>query len=180
MIGRIVGVVVLGIAAAALPAGQALGATTDWPQYLHDSQHSSVSATTAFTVANASQVHQLWQFAPAAVSGEPTPTLDASPTVVGQRLYIGSNAGVFYALNASTGAVVWQRSLDTSAKLTCAARGITATAAVANDPISGVRMVYAAGARYLYALKAGSGKVAWMTMIGPPDPAGQNANYNWS
>ena len=139
-----------------------------------------MSLATAFTTTNAVQAHQVWHFTPAAVSGKPKPVLDASPTVVAGRIYIGSGAGIFYALNASTGALVWKRALDTQPKLTCAARGINATAAVLKDPVTGVATVYAAGARYLYALKASSGAVVWKTLIGPPDPAGQNAYYNWS
>src|SRR5438552_10255765 len=56
----------------------ATAASGDWPQYLHGPQHSSVSATTAFTTANAAQAHQLWRFTPGTVAGKPAPLLDAS------------------------------------------------------------------------------------------------------
>ena len=161
-------------------ASSAVGATGDWPQYLHGPQHSSASLTTAFTLANAAQTHQVWHFTPSVVSRQPPPKLDASPTVVGGKVFIGSEAGVFYALNASTGRVVWKHSLDTQAHLTCPASGISATAAVVKDPVSGALTVYAAGARDLYALNASNGALVWKTMIGPPDPAAQNASYNWS
>jgi outer membrane protein assembly factor BamB len=163
-----------------LVPGSALAATSDWPQYLHGPQHSSVSLASAFTVTNSAQTHQVWHFMPGAVAGKPAPKLDASPTVVGGKLFIGSEAGVFYALNASTGRLVWKRSLDTQAHLTCSASGISATAAVVKDPVSGSLAVYAAGARDLYALNASTGALVWKTMIGPPDPAGQDASYNWS
>jgi outer membrane protein assembly factor BamB len=165
--------------AAALPA-PALAATTDWPQYLHGPQHASVSTATAITAANAASVHQLWHFTPAAVSGKPAPKLDASPTVVGARLYIGSEAGVFYALNTATGAVAWKRQLDVQAASTCAADGISATAAVVPDPTTGTLTVYAAGARDLYALNASTGAVIWKTMIGPPAPPMVAGLYNWA
>ena len=71
------------------------------------------------------------------ITGEPAPRLDASPTVVAGRVYIGAESGGFYALNESTGAVVWSRQLDTEPNVTCPARGITATAAVEPDPVDG-------------------------------------------
>jgi polyvinyl alcohol dehydrogenase (cytochrome) len=122
----------------------------------------------------------VWHFTPGAVSGKPPPKLDASPTVVGARVYIGSESGVFYALNAATGAVAWKRRLDVETGSTCSADGISATAAVVPDPSSGTLTVYAAGARDLYALDAASGAVVWKRMIGPPDPPMVNGSYNWS
>src|SRR5215470_4439635 len=123
--------------AVALAAGllpQATGAARDtaaldWPQFLHDPQHSSVSQATAFTLANAGSVTQVWHWKPPVISGQAAPHLDASPTVVAGRIYIGAESGGFYALNESTGAVEWSRRLDT-----CPRRGITATAAVEPDP----------------------------------------------
>ena len=167
------------VIAAALPA-PALAASTDWPQYLHGPQHASVSTATAITTANAASLHQLWHFTPAAVSGRPAPKLDASPTVVGARIYIGSEAGVFYALNTATGAVAWKRQLDVQAASTCGADGISATAAVVPDPTTGSLTVYAAGARDLYALNASTGAVIWKTIIGPADPPMVDGSYNWA
>jgi polyvinyl alcohol dehydrogenase (cytochrome) len=167
------------VIAAAVPS-PALAATTDWPQYLHGPQHASVSAATSFTPANASSAHQIWHFTPAAVAGKPAPKLDASPTVVGGRVYIGSEAGVFYALNAATGAVAWKRQLDVQTASTCGADGISATAAVVPDPTRGTLTAYAAGARDLYALNATTGAVIWKTVIGPPDPPMVDGSYNWA
>jgi outer membrane protein assembly factor BamB len=167
------------VLAAAVPS-PAFAAATDWPQYLHGPQHASVSAATRFTTANASSVRRVWRFTPGTVSGKPAPKLEASPTVVGKRLYIGAESGVFYALNAATGAVAWKRQLDVETGSTCASDGISATAAVVPDPANGRLTVYAAGARDLYALNATTGAVIWRTMIGPPDPPGVNGSYNWS
>jgi polyvinyl alcohol dehydrogenase (cytochrome) len=139
-----------------------------------------VSATTAFTPANAAGASQLWRFTPAAVSGKPRPLLDASPTVVGTRVYIGSQAGIFYALNAGTGKVVWKRSLDVETHYTCPADGISATAAVVPDPTTKALTVYAEGARYLYALNASTGAQIWRRRIGPADAPNTNGFYNWS
>lgn len=158
------------------PAGPSL----DWPQYLHGPQHSSVSLATAFTPSNAASATQVWHWQPPAVKGEPAPVLDASPTVVAGRVYIGAQSGGFYALNESTGVEVWSRQLDTEPKRTCPARGITSTAAVLPDPVTGASTVYVSGARYAYALNAATGTVVWKTEIGPASTSSPNAYYNWS
>src|SRR5262249_40989301 len=116
---------------------------------------------TAFTPANAGSVTQVWHWKPPVISGQAAPHLDASPTVVAGRVYIGAESGGFYALNESTEAVEWHRRLDT-----CPRRGITATAAVQPDPVTGASTVHVSGSHFLYAL------------AGPT--AGPGRYYNWS
>lgn len=154
------------------------GTNLDWPQYEHGVQHSSVSNATAFTTSNSGSPSQVWHWQPPVISGKPKPALDASPTVVAGVVYIGAGSGRFYALSESTGAVLWSRQLDTVAATTCGARGITATAAVLPDPVTGTSTVYVSGARFLYALTAATGAVSWKTEIGPKGPPG--GYYNWS
>jgi outer membrane protein assembly factor BamB len=162
------------------PASRAAGPSLDWPQYLRGPQHSSVSNATAFTTSNSGSVRQVWHWQPPVITGKPVPALDASPTVAAGVVYIGAQSGGFYALNESTGAMVWSRQLDTEANVTCPARGISSTAAVLPDPVTGTSTVYVSGARFLYALNAATGAVAWKTEIGPPDKAQPNGYYNWS
>lgn len=152
----------------------------DWPQYLSNPQHTSLSLATAFTPSNAASVSQVWHWQPPVVTGEPAPVLDASPTVVAGQVYIGAQSGVFYALNEATGAVVWSRQLDIRPHVTCRPLGITSTAAVLPDPVTGTSTVYVSGARYLYALNAATGAVSWQTEIGPPSTSQPDAYYNWS
>ena len=168
------------VTAAASAAAASGAAASDWTQYLGGPQHSSANGSTVVTTANAARVHQIWHWTPPAVSGKPAPRLDGSPTVVGGSVYIGSATGVFYAIDAATGTVRWRHSLDTQAQLTCPARGISATAAVVRDPVGGRLTVYAAGARYLYALDPATGALRWKRLIGGANPPGQNAYYNWS
>jgi len=157
-------------------AAAAAAPNLDWPQYLHGPQHSSVSPDQAFTTSNAGSATQAWHWPP---PGQ-TVVLDASPTVVGGTVYIGAQSGVFYALNASNGAQLWTRSLGTNPPGTCPrTRGITATAAVLPDPVTGTSTVYASGARDLYALNAATGAVVWKTRIGPTT-TNPDAYYNWS
>ena len=165
------------VAALAAPAA---AVAADWPAYLHDPQHSSWSPAKAITPANAAGLHQVWRWVPPAIAGKPVPRLQASPVVVGDRVYIGSNTGMFYALRAGTGGVAWKRQLDVSTKLTCGARGVTATATVAPDPVSAAGTVYVSGARSLYALDAATGAVRWQTQIGPAGDPTVNDYYNWS
>jgi outer membrane protein assembly factor BamB len=155
-------------------AGPRVTPDLDWPQFLHDPQHSSVSPATAFTPANSGSVTLVWRWKPPVITGEPAPRLDASPTVVAGRVYIGAQSGGFYALNESTGAVDWSTQLDT-----CTGRGITATAAVEPDPMTGVSTVYVSGAHYLYALNAATGALVWETRIGP-DTGNPHDYYDWS
>ena len=177
---------VLGLISVSLvaPAGMAgaapAAATLDWSQYLHGPQHSSVSPATAFTPSNAASVSQVWHWQPPAISGEPAPALDASPVVAGGRVYIGAQSGGFYALNETTGTVAWSRQLDTEPHVTCPARGISSTAAVAADPVTGTSTVYVSGARFLYALNAATGALSWKTEIGPATVSDPDAYYNWS
>src|SRR5215472_14506678 len=166
------GVVLLvqaGVAGAAPAAGPGL----DWPQYLHGPQHSSVSPATAFTPSNAASASEVWHWQPPVIQHKSAPALETSPTVVAGRVYIGAESGGFYALNESTGAVEWHRQLDT-----CPRRGITATAAVEPDPVTGVSTVYVSGSHFLYALDAVTGAQVWKTRIGPN--AGPRMYYNWS
>src|SRR5215470_16044615 len=170
--GRFMGflalVAVLGLAGLVLPApvaaaepvsaAAASGVALDWPQYLHGPQHSSVSPATAFTPSNAASATQVWHWQPPVIPGKPAPLLEASPAVAAGRVYIGAESGGFYALSEATGAVVWSRQLDTEPKGTCPARGITSTAAVAPDPVTGTSTVYVSGARHLYALNARPGR----------------------
>ncbi len=166
--------------AAVAGAPRAAGPSLDWPQYLHGPQHDSVSNATAFTPSSAASATQVWHWQPPVISGEPAPILDASPTVVAGVVYIGAQSGGFYALNESTGAVLWSRQLDTQPNVTCPARGITSTAAVLPDPVTGTPAVYVSGARYLYALNAATGAVAWKREIGPSSVSAPDSYYNWS
>jgi polyvinyl alcohol dehydrogenase (cytochrome) len=158
--------------------------TGDWTQYQYSTLHGSMSPETAFTTSNAASATQVWHFQPPAISGQQTPFLDASPTVVGGHVYIGAESGMFYALDAASGAVLWSRMLDTVPSVDCTGPGtrlgITSTAAVLPDPVTGASTVYVSGARFLYALDAATGAIIWQTEIGPPDPSAPNAYYNWS
>jgi outer membrane protein assembly factor BamB len=169
--------------AALVGANGSYAATSEWPAYLGGPAHGSVSASTAITVANASNLHLAWHWTPPAVSGRPASTLLASPTVYNGVVFEGTNSGYFYALSQATGSVLWHDDLGYVPALTCESRGITSTATVAPDPSperAGKATVYVAGGDgYLYALDASTGQLVWRTMAAPPS-ADSNGYYNWS
>jgi outer membrane protein assembly factor BamB len=154
----------------------------DWPAYLYSAGHYSSSPATAITPASSTALFRRWQFhSPGAtVIGQPGAGFSASPSVYHGTVYLGSNTGVFYALDEKTGLVRWSRPLGYVTKNTCGARGITATAAVATDPLSGQPIVYEAGGDgNLYALDAATGDIVWTAVIATPAST-VNDYYDWS
>jgi hypothetical protein len=124
-----------GLAAAPV---QAQG-TADWPAYLFDTGHSSYnSAATSIGTGNVANLQPVWQLMqPSATSG----TVRASPTVVDGVVYFGAETGYFYAISEATRAVLWSRNFGVTLAATCGRMGITATAAVVNDPATGKRLL---------------------------------------
>ena len=154
-------------------AGQAPTAA-DWPAYLDGPRHASYNASqTVITPTTAKALTRRWQF----TTGTP---YEASPTVVGGRVYIGSENGWLYKLSMDTGAVLAKVFLGTQPKRTCAAAGITSTATVAVNPHNKVLTVYVAGGDgYLYALRASNLRTEWRAVIGIPSRRVNNY-YDWS
>ena len=80
------------------------GQTVDnWAMYRHDIQRSGLSTS------QAPNNNLLWKFF-TGPSNSPSlaDRLRASPTIVEGVVYIGSNNSIFYALNATSGATIWQ------------------------------------------------------------------------
>ena len=139
------------------------------------------AAATAITPASASALTHDWTWAPPAPTKRGQPAgLEASPTVVNGVVYIGANTGTFYALNESTGKVLWSQFLGYVTQTTCGPLGIVATATVEPPPGGGPLTVYVAGGDgYLYALDAATGAVDWKSVIGIPSTT-VNDYFDWS
>lgn len=155
----------------------------DWPAYERNVAHSSaIFADPTVTTTNVGSLHEAWHLKAQAATqpNQPAARFDASPTVVNNRVYIGSRTGMFYVLNASTGAVIWKKQLDYGSAAVCAAKGIVGTATVANDPVDGVLTVYVPGAHFLYALNAATGVQRWKRSIGPNTANGNALYLNWA
>jgi outer membrane protein assembly factor BamB len=161
------------------PGALATPAAPGWSAYLHDTRHSSYApGQTSITPSNAGNLAVVWHWTVAEGAGK---TLYSSPTVSGGRIYLGTRSGVFFALNESTGAVIWHRSLGTIPRLTCSGgAGFASTATVAPDPTTGKPTVYAyAATGKLYALDAQTGATVWAARVYTPSSS-VNDYYAWS
>ncbi len=142
--------------------------TEDWPTYLHDLRRSSASGETFFTTSNIATLTKIWSFnAGGAIA--------AQPVIVSGIAYIGAWDGYMYALNASTGALVWKTYLGQTTSLLCqpATLGVTSSATVSNG------IVYVGGGdSYWYALDASTGAILWKVYTG--DNSQTSGHYNWS
>jgi polyvinyl alcohol dehydrogenase (cytochrome) len=155
---------------------------SDWTGYLGGPAHTSASPETAITPANAPSLAPAWLWTPPAATGaQPAAQLFASPTVARGRIYIGSNTGLFYALNEATGTPAWWRNLGAVSARTCSARGITATATVSPDASRGGALtVYVTGGNNkLWALDAATGAIVWKRQLAPTSTT-ENTYYGWS
>ena len=164
------------------PLAVAAAPAADWPAYLRDARHSSLSPSGVITPANTGSLAIAWSFTPPGptMPGQPSAGFVASPIVSAGLVFIGSNTGVFYALNERTGAVVWSRFLGFAPPLTCDARGISSTATVAVDPATAEPTVYvSSGDGYLFALDAATGAVVWRREI-HTHAEDVNDYYDWS
>lgn len=177
----LVSAVVAGLLAAGLlgtgSAGTAGGATfVNWPQYLYSPDHLSANtAATAITPAKAARLTRAWQFNPA------TTGFLSSPVVYNGVIYIGGKNGYFYALNETTGAIIWKRLIGVVPKLTCGRQGFTSTATVAPDPATGNPTIYVYGATgYLYAMNAADGTDVWPPAAVAIPSTTVNDYYAWS
>jgi outer membrane protein assembly factor BamB len=173
----------VGTAGADAPAGTlATASGANWSSYLFNSSHASYNAAaTTITSANAGSLRASWTWMPPAppisALGE---SITSSPTVYKGVIYEGANNGSFYALNESTGAILWSDFVGYVTRQMCGNRGFASTATVATDPTTKVLTVYVAGPDgYLYALNAASGAIAWRSVVGIPSTT-QNDYFNWS
>lgn len=148
------------------PTTSPSAATGDWPTYHHDAARSGVSSDQL----PLGQVRQAW------VSVSLDGALYAEPLVVGSRVLVATEANSVYALDETSGAVVWRAALGESvpgSELPCGnidPSGITGTPVV--DVATGTIYVVAnlrTGPHHeLFALDVATGAVRWHRPIDPP------------
>jgi outer membrane protein assembly factor BamB len=159
----------------------------NWTSYLGGARHPSFTTNTQIGRTAAGQLKLAWSWKPAGptMTGQPTNGMFASPAVYNHRIYLGAYTGVFYALDETTGSIVWKRFLGFQPSLTCVQPlGFVSTATVAAVPNSTgtgtTPVVYvAAPDGYLYALDGISGAVRWRSLVVQPSSTVNDA-FNWS
>ena len=151
---------------AAPAAALAASPPIDWPMYLQTPQLTGASTETILSAGGAPNLRPLWTYKTGGV-------IAASPTIVGGVAYVGSWDGYEYALNASTGALIWKTFIGTTSAPLCSppALGVSSTANVSNGTV-----YVGGGDGNWYALSASTGQVLWSIPIGNP----ANGYYNWA
>jgi outer membrane protein assembly factor BamB len=176
------GALIAGVLSPAAASGQPQAAHVNWSQYLYSAAHSSYNkAATAITPANAADLTEAWQFQPPKAPIKGLHGFLSSPTVYNGVIYIGAENGYFYAINDTTGAVIWSVFVGYVTHKTCGAQGFTSTATVAPDPTTGDPTVYVYGASgYLYAFNAADGTEVWPPAVVAIPSTTKNDYYAWS
>jgi outer membrane protein assembly factor BamB len=184
--------VTLVIAATVITAGSVsaqASSSTDWTSYLNGPSHSSYNAAaTSITTAgvNAGNLQPVWRWVPPAstVSGA-TNSFKATPVVSNGVFYVGVEDGSFYAVSEATQQILWSDFLGVDQPkpdglCSPTPQGITATATVAPDPVTGTMTVYVNGANgILYALNAATGAIVWQATVDTPSTTIDDY-YGWS
>jgi outer membrane protein assembly factor BamB len=133
----LVGIAILALAGVCLSQ-----APSDWPQFHNANMQRSNPNETVLSVDNAGDLRKKWSYA--------IGRTDGSPIVANGVVYIGADNGVWYAVNASNGALLW--SYQTASGTCCTAP----TAAIANG------VVYFGSLNgVVYALNASTGAKLW-------------------
>ena len=163
---------------AALVAGTASGAAAsvqtraasyqDWPTFLQNTSRTAATTDPVLSLAKAPDLTVKWAYQ----TGGPMAT---SASIVGTTAYVGSWDGYEYAIDTTTGTLIWKTFLGQTTDPACNPNviGITSSAAV----VGGVVYVGGGGLNW-YALNAATGAVEWHVYTGLNTQAG--AHYNWS
>ncbi|MDQ3962403.1 MAG: PQQ-binding-like beta-propeller repeat protein [Actinomycetota bacterium] len=144
----------------------------DWPMMGHDLRHRRHQPKEKFiTPGRASTLTASWEFTP-----EEGSTFSGTPAVAGGCVYVGSQSGWVYAINADTGDLVWKQRVeeDPEVAFSSGAGGINGSLALANG------LVYASVANYekpyIAALDQDTGDVLWATRTERQTGAGTQAS----
>ena len=146
----------------------------DWPSMSHDLRNTRhQDAEKKITPARAATLATTWEFETPA---EDASTFSGTPVIADGCVYVGSQSGWVYALNADTGKLVWSTLVeeDPEVAFSSGAGGINGSLSVANG------MVYASVAHYespyIAALDQDTGKVVWATITERQTGAGTQAS----
>jgi predicted outer membrane repeat protein len=163
------------------PADQYIYFAADWSGYLAGSAHSSFNAgATSISPGTVANLAPIWQWPPPKSPNSGSQADFASPVVYNGVVYVGLANGEMFALSETTHKIVWSQFLGFQTSTSCAGTaGITGTATVAADPVTGAPTVYVnAPDGYLYALDAATGNINWRSVVGIPSTT-VNDYYAW-
>lgn len=146
----------------------------EWPMMGHDLRHTRNQDQEKFiTPGRASTLTAAWEYTPDAAEGS---TFSGTPAIADGCVYVGSQSGWVYALNADTGKLVWKKHVeeDPEVAFSSGAGGINGSLTVANG------LVYASVANYeqpyVAALDQDTGDVVWATTTEKQTGAGTQAS----
>ncbi|MGA8150834.1 MAG: PQQ-binding-like beta-propeller repeat protein [Terriglobales bacterium] len=135
----------------------------DWPKYMHDLANTGHSGETSISSTNVASLKTKWTYA---TGGE----ISASPAVATvngtSTVFIGSWNGVFSAINAATGQLIWSFTVDFLTNRCNAGQNwcrIGSSPAV--DTVNNL-VFFGSYNAYLYALNATTGKLVWKQSVG--------------
>ncbi|MCI4356096.1 MAG: PQQ-binding-like beta-propeller repeat protein [Thermoplasmata archaeon] len=127
---------------------------SDWPTYLDGlARDSAAVGERSLSPTSAPSLAELWNFSTGAPVG-------ASAAIVHGVVYIGSWNGDEYALNASSGGVLWKTPLGTDPNSTLPL-GVTSSATVSAGSV-----FVGGGNAFFYVLNATNGHVRWKVNVG--------------
>lgn len=148
--------------ALAAPAGNSSQATRDWPGYGHDPGNQRLAPITALNPKNVGRLVPKWIYQ-SGVNG----TFQATPIVVGGRMYVSLPYSHVVALDVRTGRELWRyEHAKRSERLCCgpANRGVA---------VSDGRVFVGTVDARLVALDAETGKVLWDIEVAHPESAAE-------
>ena len=137
-----------------------------WPEMGHDPLHSAQASLCAGSGPSVDQAD-----APTLTPRWFVPTqaaVTAEPAVVDGIVYVGDAAGIFRAVNASTGAVKW--SFTSTDRHQTGFGEFVSSPEVIRLPGQKDAWVFVGGGATLYALDAATGKVVWSRDVDPAQP----------
>ena len=92
-------------------SARVLAASDTWPMFGHDPLHSGVSPDTAIGASTAPGLTTKWSKRLSSVHDQPSPAVAFNATRSETLVYEVTHGGVVSAFNASTGALVWRRTV---------------------------------------------------------------------
>ncbi len=172
------------VAAAAVSSGAAASAKApavhtippgfqDWPEHMHDPNHTSVSTETLLSASTSYRLH--WSANTGGTIAYSSPSVVFNPTLGISLVYVGNQSGDMDAFNATTGALVWQYQ---TVKIAGLSKEIEPSPTVSNNTV-----YFGDGDYHEYALNATTGAlicesvsvggvIAASAVVGNPDGHG--------